>query len=386
MFVIGYYFSWFKEVTTVITVKNNTNIEYNSELYLFDLVDIVDGTLLSNNYQIDTLELGKKDITFDYKDSNKKKKKYTFSYEIVDNTYPILSAPGNVYAALGSSIDLMKNIFCGDNYDRKLDCHVEGDYDFNSVGDYKIKYVAVDSSNNKVSKDSTLHVFKPVSSNESNNNSTQKNTSNGIELSNFIKNYKTKSSHIGMDISSYQDVYDWQAVKDAGIEFVILRIGFGPKEDMSMTFDNKFEEFYNGAKSVGLPVGIYVFSYATTVDEAHVMSKWVIDNLKDKDIDLPVAFDWENWTLFKTCGINFVDLNNIMDAFLTDLKDANYDVVNYGSKYYLEKIWDTKKYDTWLAHYNETTSYEDDFKFWQVSDKGLVPGIKGNVDIDILFE
>ena len=110
------------------------------------------------------------------------------------------------------------------------------------------------------------------------------------------------------------------------------------------------------------------------------------NKLKYYKLDLPISFDWECWKYFKEFNINIHDLNEIGKTFLDTLKDKGYNVINYSSKTYLENIWDIKDYGTWLAHYTDKTDYKGDYIMWQFTDKGEVPGIKGNVDLNYYYE
>ena len=111
----------------------------------------------------------------------------------------------------------------------------------------------------------------------------------------------------------------------------------------------------------------------------------IIDELNGEKIDLPIVFDYETWKSFPTYNINIVDLNKVAKRFLDILHDNGYEGMNYSSKYYLNTIWDLSEYPTWLAHYVSKTNYDKDFKVWQFSNTGEVPGINGFVDLDVLY-
>src|SRR5574344_2172068 len=352
------------KVTTTIEPANNLNFDYGSDVYLYDLLKITDGTITDQNYLINTDTLGEETIKINYKDSNKHKKTYEININIIDNIKPILSVPNKIYVVKNNDINLLTKVFCGDNSDRNLKCEVTNNYDISTIGNYNITFTATDTSGNISTKDSTLHIVESISNNN--------NTADGTSLNYYVNNYQDINNEIGIDVSSHQQDIDYNKVKAAGINFVMIRMGYGPDSDGNMTLDNYFEENYSKAKAAGLKIGIYLYSYATTIDEANIQSTWVLDNLKDKTIDLPIAYDWESWHTFYTCGINFYDLNKIADTFLTNIKNNNYSVMNYGSKYYLENIWTLNKYDTWLAQYYTEATYNKDFKMWQISESGVV--------------
>lgn len=382
-------FNFFKEVTTVINLANNLKFEYGEEVYLYDTISIYDGNILTQNYLIDTMDLGTKEIEIEYKDSNRWKHKYKYNIEIVDNIAPLLSISSNIYLEVGNKIDsALAGAFWGDNCDRDLSVVVDGEYDLNTVGNYPVTIIASDDSKNETKRSSTIHVYeRKDNGNSNNNNSNNKNNQKaGIDINYFFQNYKTDETEIGLDLSEFQVVSDFNLIKQAGIDFVILRIGWGPNEDLSVNDDKNFEDFYKRAKEAGLKVGAYFFSYSNKIEEVDTEINYVLEKLRGKEIDLFVSYDWENWKLFKNANMNFTDLNKMAEKFIIAMNNNGYKGMNYGSKSYLEAIWDIDKYDTWLAHYNKETTYSRPFKIWQISDEGSVPGINGLVDVNILFK
>ena len=383
---ILFIFNFFKPVTTVITLADNLTYQYDDEIYLYDTISIIDGNILTENYLINTDDLGEKEIEITYKDSNRWKHKYKYTYKVEDNIAPLLSISKNLYVGVGNKEDeVLKNAFWGDNCDRDVDVKIEGDFDLDTIGEYPVTIVAKDDSNNTTTYNSVIHVYEPKPSNNTSNNNNNNVIKEGIDIKYFFNNYKTEDTSIGLDISEHQVVTDFNAIKEAGIDFVMLRLGFGPKSDLSFVTDNRFEEYYQGAKEAGLKIGVYYFSYATTLDEVDLETNFVLEQLKDKQIDLWVSYDWENWKDFKKAHMSFTDLNKMAKKFVKTMNDHGYKGMNYGSKAYLEEIWNLDNIDTWLAHYNKETSYSKPFKIWQISDEGNVPGITNLADVDIMF-
>ena len=365
-----------KPIITTIVLTNIDNIEYGSTIYLDNLISISNGTLLTDNYQIDTDYLGTKDITIDYKDSNNKKHHEYFTINITDTTPPIIASSNNIYILKDSTTPLIKKTLCGDNADRNLICNIEGNYDINTTGNYNLKFTATDQSGNTTTKAFTLHVVSSFDNNE---------PIQTTPFADYYTNYKTDQTEIGLDLSSHQGNIDWEKLKNSNISFVILRIGTGPNSDGIINMDQKFEEYYIAAKNIGLKVGVYFYSYATTKDEINLITNWLNSNLQNKNIDLPIAYDWESWNYFNGSNLNFYDLNEQAILFLNNLKEKGYQVMNYGSKYYLENIWQTNNYPTWLAHYVNKTSYNQNYFMWQITESASVDGIEGPVDVDILY-
>ena len=376
----------FKKVTTQINISENLEFLYDSNISLYDTINIIDGQILTQNYELDTSTLGTKDIEISYKDSNKIfTRKYNYQYTVIDNESPIMNISKNIYIPVGGNEDdvLSKISFAGDNEARKLKYVVDGNVDYNTIGNYDVKVSAIDNANNETTKDVCIHIYKPE---ESKSDGGKKSVDPGVDINYFINNYKSDNTSIGLDLSSYQNVDDFNLLKEQGIDFVILRLGWGPNEDYTFNTDKNFEDFYTRAKEAGLKVGIYYFSYATQLDEVDKEVDYVLDSIKDKDIDLWISYDWENWKLFRFCNMNFNDLNKMAQRFMDKLQEKGYQVANYGSKSYLETIWKLDGYNTWLAQYNDVATYSKNFKMWQISDRGKVNGINSLVDVDILIK
>ena len=113
---------------------------------------------------------------------------------------------------------------------------------------------------------------------------------------------------------------------------------------------------------------------------------WIIDTLGGANLDFPVAFDWEDFGNFQDYGMSFYELNRLYDAFADELSQAGYGCMLYGSKNYLENMWEkTDIRPVWLAHYTEKTDYKGPYILWQASSTGRISGIGGDVDMDILY-
>ena len=139
-----------KEITSSneITAKDNLTFEYAEKIKLYDLVNS-DRGITDNNDYIDTYKLGNNEITINYTNSKNEEDKVKVTYNVVDSTKPIILLSSSITAYKGKDINLVNSGICADNYDKKPNCYVEGEYDINKVGKYDLKYVAVDSNNNK---------------------------------------------------------------------------------------------------------------------------------------------------------------------------------------------------------------------------------------------
>ena len=209
---------------------------------------------------------------------------------------------GNKTVYKGEKVKLVNKFLCGDNYDDVPKCKIIGDYDLNKVGKYNLKYKATDSSGNTRSIKFTLTVKeKPASSGSSSSSSgkTKK------PIKDYIKKYKNKNTMIGIDVSSWQDEIDWEKAKAAGVEFAIIRIGFGHTNSGEIKMDKQFKNNIKNAKAAGVKVGLYFFSYAENEKQAKQHAEWIVEQLDGEKLDLPIAFDWENWNSFNSYKMSF---------------------------------------------------------------------------------
>ncbi len=356
---------------------NPLEIEFNKEIKLSDLITSINGTLI-DDFKIDTSVVGKKEINFKYINEEDIKVPIKFTLNIVDKTPPILWL-NDVYSVnVGKTKTLEEMIMCGDNYDDNPTCTIVGEYDLNKVGSYSLIMEAIDSSGNKTSNDFLLKVVKPVSSNSK---------VVTIPFKNLYNEYKNDNTLIGIDVSKWQGDIDFDLVKDEGVEFVFIKVGGQNGIGGDYYLDPKFERNIEGFTKVGIPVGLYFYSYANSIENAKADALWVIDQIKDYKIDLPIAFDWENWSKFNSFHVSFNTLTKSAGEFIKTLESNGYQGMLYSSKNYLEKIWLPNGYTTWLAHYTSKTDYSGNYKCWQRTSSAKISGITANtVDVDICYK
>ena len=370
------------EVTSseVINIKNDIVNVYD-EVYLNDLLDIKnnDIELLNENYQLDTNNIGDNTYNILYKYDNKTYS-YNINIKVIDNEAPVVFSGTNKTVTRGYNDDLCNLITYGDNYDGNINCLIEGNYDLNKIGTYKLNYKLSDSSNNTKEVNVTLNVVEKTNSNNTTVD-TKKTYFNDI-----INKYKNDDNEVGIDVSKWQGNIDFQKVKEAGATFVMMRIGVQKKTKGDLEIDQYYYQNIKNAKEAGLKVGVYLYSIATSSEEAIEHANWVIKTLDGEKLDLPIVFDWENWSKWNTYKISFHEINSIANNYMTTVKNAGYEGMLYSSKFYLEKIWTNKlNFPIWLAHYTSKTSYTGQYKIWQLCNNGRIDGINGDVDIDILY-
>ena len=203
----------------------------------------------------------------------------------------------------------------------------------------------------------------------------------------------------GIDVSKWQGKIDWQKVKNSGIEFAFIRIGYRGENGVIYKDDNADYNIQQAQKA-GVLVGVYFFSTAVNETEAKEEAEWTLQAIKGYKISYPVVYDCEG---YKISTSRMFDLStgertdNAM-MFLKTVSDAGYDVMFYGA---LGEIGDTtywdiskieKKYKVWVAHYSTVTypdkekpDYDNRCNAWQYTNKGSVSGISGNVDMVVCY-
>lgn len=186
----------------------------------------------------------------------------------------------------------------------------------------------------------------------------------------------------GIDVSQWQGNIDWQKVKGAGVQFAMLRAGYGRNN-----LDTKFHRNAQGAAAAGIPVGLYWFSYALNVEMARKEAQYAVELAKKYKITWPIAYDLEYDTVSYAAKNGVAITKSLATqmaiAFCEEIKRLGYIPMVYTNLDYLNRYFDRSKlpYDLWYAQYASTASVADK-EIWQYSSKGSVPGIAGNVDMN----
>lgn len=193
----------------------------------------------------------------------------------------------------------------------------------------------------------------------------------------------------GVDVSAYQTSVDWSAVKEAGIDFAMVRVGYRGYSSGELDEDDHFLSHLEGAIEAGLHVGVYFFSQALTPDEAREEAQYVLDKIEGYALQYPVVFDWEEMHVpARTDEMNMLMLTSCAQAFCETVEAAGYRAGVYFNQAYgygQLNLVSLKDYVFWLAEYADTPSFSYDFQIWQYTNEGQVPGIEGPVDLNIAF-
>ena len=196
---------------------------------------------------------------------------------------------------------------------------------------------------------------------------------------------------LGIDVSSHQGEIDWKQVADAGVEFVMIRLGFrGYGKEGTLNLDKNFRENLQGAKAAGLKVGVYFFSQAVNGAEAEEEAVFVLENLAGAQLDYPVVYDWEPVSdkNARTNGLGAEALTDCAIVFCDMVSYAGYTPMIYYNLPVAYTRYDLSRltaYDVWFAQYADQPSMYYDYRIWQYTESGRIPGISGKVDMNIAF-
>ena len=195
----------------------------------------------------------------------------------------------------------------------------------------------------------------------------------------------------GIDVSKYQGRIDWKKVADAGIKFAIIRLGYRGMNEGTLELDPYFEANMKGATDAGIDIGVYFFSQAITKEEAEEEANFVLGAISTYDLTYPVVFDTERVGTYdaRANKLGYEERTDMCIAFCEKIAKAGYTPMIYANTKYmimgvnLERL---QKYDRWYAVYNnKEITFPYSFQMLQYSESGSIPGITGNVDLDISF-
>lgn len=198
-------------------------------------------------------------------------------------------------------------------------------------------------------------------------------------------------SYKGIDVSKHQGEIDWEKVAADGVSFAFIRVGFRGYGSGALVEDECFEENIKGAISNGIQVGVYFFTQAVSEEEAREEAAFVLEKIAPYKVQGPVVLDVEKVS-DSEARMNKISTQERTDntiTFLETIKEAGYEVMLYHNMEMgllmldLERL---EQYDKWFAYYKKEIYYPYAFSVWQYSDKGVVDGITGNVDLNISFQ
>ena len=204
----------------------------------------------------------------------------------------------------------------------------------------------------------------------------------------------------GIDVSKFQGTIDWSQVANAGINFVMVRVGYRDSTTGEIKADTNAKFNMQEAEKYGIKIGAYFFSTAVTNEEAVEEANWVTSYIAKYPITYPVGYNCEGFenSTSRQYGLSKDDRSNIAMAFLNQIYNSGYTPIFYASRNELvnDTKWNTstieKKYKIWMAWYNQDTSniangpaYDGQCAMWQYTNQGTVAGISKKVDVDVAY-
>lgn len=197
----------------------------------------------------------------------------------------------------------------------------------------------------------------------------------------------TSSGTFGIDVSKWNGNIDWKSVKASGASYVIIRCGYRGSSTGALIKDPKFEANIAGANAAGLKVGVYFFTQAVNEKEAVEEASMTIDLIRKYKISYPVFLDVES-SGGRADGIDKATRTAVCRAYCATIQDSGYTAGIYANKNWLTNKIDAGalgSYKIWLAQYAAAPTYNGRYNLWQYSSKGSVPGITGNVDLNLSY-
>lgn len=192
----------------------------------------------------------------------------------------------------------------------------------------------------------------------------------------------------GIDVSKWQGNIDWSMVASAGIDFVIIRVGNRGSTTGVLIEDPYFKKNMEGAIAAGIKVGVYLYSQAITEAEAVEEASMALSLVKDYKLQLPIYFDTEKISGGRANNLSVAERTAITKAFCETIRNAGYMPGIYSNYYWLRdqlNMSELERYSVWVAHYSGKCGYPGKYDMWQYTSSGSVPGIKGNVDMNISY-
>ena len=189
----------------------------------------------------------------------------------------------------------------------------------------------------------------------------------------------------GIDVSEFQGTVDWQAVKNSGVDYVIIRCGYGDNEvsqDEKQWLRNVQE-----CERLDIPYGVYIYSYAMNTAAAKSEAEHVLRLLQGHDPSYPVYLDMENeGGAYDQGSLSPKALGDIAETFCNIIQNAGYDVGIYANtNWFTNKLTDSRfdQWERWVAQYNDTCTYTGKYSMWQCSSQGVVDGIPKGITVDL---
>lgn len=189
----------------------------------------------------------------------------------------------------------------------------------------------------------------------------------------------------GIDVSHHQGTINWNSVKTTDVDYAIIRCGYG--DNYTQYDDRQWFNNANACTNLGIPFGVYIYSYAASIEEAQSEAEHVLRLIDGYSLSYPIYLDMEDKAL---SSLSAALLGDIAETFCNIIQSHGYDVGIYANKYWwtsklTDSAFNNSSWYKWVAQYNSTCTYSGSYTMWQATSTGSVSGISGNVDIDFWF-
>ena len=210
----------------------------------------------------------------------------------------------------------------------------------------------------------------------------------------YFNEHGVKASSVGVDVSTFNKSVDWQALKDQGIDFAIIRVGGRTWKKGDLYGDSSTDEYLSGAKDAGLKVGVYFYSTAISEMEAVQEASVVLSEIDGVSLDMPVFLDIEFSGIYpkgRSDHLSVEERTKIAQAFCETIENSGYSAGIYSNAHFLSDNLDfdsLSQYQIWLANYttyNKLPSFTKDYDIWQFTNRGRLDGVTGYVDLNVIF-
>ena len=208
---------------------------------------------------------------------------------------------------------------------------------------------------------------------------------NQTQANEMFQNEGTHSN--GIDVSAHQGRINWSQVAASGVQFAIIRCGFRGQTAGAIYEDAYFKTNVAGATANGVKVGIYFYSTAVNENEALEEAAWVVKKISTYRITYPVVYDFEDFGAYRCAGVGGAQATSNALTFLNFVRANGYEPMMYANKHDITSRMSRGSFNCkfWLAHYTSQTDYKGNVNMWQYTSRGSVPGIAGNVDMDVAY-
>lgn len=238
------------------------------------------------------------------------------------------------------------------------------------------------------------YVFMPVNTDlELNKLKADKFIINDKNLPTYTIDYKDDEIEAlkGIDVSKFQGDIDWEKVSEDGVDFAFVRVGYRGYETGKLVEDDNCKTNIENALKNNIKTGVYFYTQAITEEEAVEEAEFVIDIVKEYDINYPIAFDLEvvGEETARTNNLTTEERVKIVKAFCETVKEAGYTPMLYGNlatMFSMVEYEEMLDYEKWFAYYDTELYFPYELAVWQYSCTGKVDGIEGDCDLNLAFK